>query len=133
MLKGFVRVERTNAGNTGIGLEVQVAGMKKYGDLTKAQQDFFKKNGFRWMKADYKEQDGNWVKVREGFFYKSFKTKKERDEMAKKFETKLVKPETKKAEKKTAKKAEPKKAEPKKDLSKMTKKELLDLIATLTA
>ena len=133
MLKGFVRVERTNAGKTGIGLEVQVAGMTKYSELTKAQQDFFKNNGFRWMKADYREENGKWVKTREGFFYKSFETKKAREEMAKKFEAKLVKPETKKAEKKTAKKAEPKKAEPKKDLSKMTKKELLELLAALTA
>ena len=134
MLKGFVRVERTNAGKTGIGLEVQVAGMTKYSELTKAQQDFFKNNGFRWMKADYREENGKWVKTREGFFYKSFETKKAREEMAKKFEAKLVKPETKKAEpKKATKKAEPKKAEPKKDLSKMTKKELLELLATLTA
>lgn len=134
MLKGFVRVERTNAGKTGIGLEVQVAGMTKYSELTKAQQDFFKNNGFRWMKADYREENGKWVKTREGFFYKSFETKKAREEMAKKFEAKLVKPENKKAEpKKATKKAEPKKAEPKKDLSKMTKKELLELLATLTA
>lgn len=131
MLKGFARVTRTNSGKTGIGLEVQVNGMNKYSELTKAQQKWFKDNGFRWMKALYEEKDGKWVKTRDGFFYASFKTKKTRDALAKKLEEKLVK-----AEKPATKKTEPKKtekAEPKKSVSKMTKAEMAKRIAELEA
>ena len=128
MLKGFVRVTRTERGKNGIGLEVEVNGMKVYDDLTKDQQEWFKKNGFRWMKANYEEKNGKWVKTREGFFYKSFSTKAERDNMAKALSTKIVG-----KEKTKSKKTEAKKAETKKDLSKMTKKELVAYIESLGA
>lgn len=128
MLKGFARVTRTNSGKTGIGLEVEVKGMRVYNDLTASQKKWFKDNGFRWMKALYEEKDGKWVKTREGFFYASFKTKKTRDELAKKLEAKLVK-----TEKPETKKAEEKKPETKKSLDKMTKAELIALLTALSA
>ena len=128
MLNGFARVTRTSMGKTGIGLEVEVAEMKVYGDLTKEQKAFFKENGYRWMKALYElNGNGEWVKTRNGFFYKSFDTEAKREKEAKVFEKKLVK--TSKPETKSTKTPEVKKPS-KSALMKMTKAQLVEMLAS---
>ena len=113
--------------------------MNRYDDLTPKQKAFFKNNGYRWMKALYEERDGEWVKVRDGFFYKAFETKKARDAEAKRFATKLVKKNEKPAEKRSVKKSEAKKQTAKKqtakkpDLSKYTKAQLIEMLMALNA
>lgn len=120
---GYESVVKTEAGKTGIGLEVRVAGMKKYHDLSVSQRESFKNEGFRYMMPKWEEVDGKWVCTRPCFFYKSYKTKKERDAQFSRMVKHLIKREEEPKE-------EPKAEEVKKpNFDKMTKAELKAYIA----
>lgn len=109
------RVTATDKGKTGFGVEFTIAGMKRKDDLTAALYKRITENdGYRFLKANWEEVDGEWVCTRECLFYQSFPTKKARDAEVKRLSAYLTTAKsTKKAEPKSTKSTKStKKAEP---------------------